>query len=161
MGWFTSPPDTDVRTDARDIGAVAAKLTEAGHENGAYELTGSAALTYSEVARIFSDVLERDIYHSNPTPFAFCRRVRSRGLEPGFVLVMVALYTVCRFGLAARVTNDTRELLGREPLAMARFAQDYREAFLPDRVPDRAGVAGTRSQRAHNRQLDARHERSV
>lgn len=37
--------------DARDIGAVAAKvLTEAGHENGAYELTSSAAPTYSEVA---------------------------------------------------------------------------------------------------------------
>lgn len=97
-------------------------MTETGHEIGAYELTGSAALAYSKVRYL-----------------------------------MVALYTVCRFGLAARVTNDTRELLGREPLDMARFAQDYREAFLPER----AGVAGTRSQRAHNRQLDARHERGV
>ena len=118
--------------DARDIGAVAAKvLTEAGHEGRAYELTGAAALTYSEVARIFSEVLGREIRYPNPSPFAFYRRMRSRGLEPGFIFIMVALYTACRFGLAAHVTNDTRELLGREPIGVAQFAQDYQEAFLP------------------------------
>ena len=118
--------------DARDIGAVAAKvLTERGHENRAYELTGAAALTYDEVARIFSDVLERDIYYPNPNPLAFYRRMRSRGVKRGFILVMVALYTACRLGLAARVTDDTRELLGREPRSVAQFVEDYREAFVP------------------------------
>lgn len=118
--------------DARDVGAVAAKvLTEAGHEGRAYELTGSAALTYSEVARIFSEVLNRDVHYPDPSPFAFYRRMRSRGLEPGFILVIVALYTACRFGLAARVTDDTRELLEREPIGAAQFVKDYREAFLP------------------------------
>ena len=118
--------------DARDIGAVAAKvLTEGGHENKAYELTGAAALTYNEVAQIFSDVLERDVLYPNPSPLAFYRRMRSRGLERGFVLVMVALYTACRLGLAARVTGDTRELLEREPTSVAQFVEDYREAFVP------------------------------
>ena len=118
--------------DARDIGAVAAKvLTEGGHESRAYELTGAAALTYSEVAQIFSDVLERDVRYPNPSPLAFYRRMRSRGLERGFILVMTALYTACRLGLAARVTDDTRDLLGREPISVAQFVEDYREAFVP------------------------------
>ena len=118
--------------DARDIGAVAAKvLTERGYENKAYELTGAAALTYNEVAQIFSDVLGREVRYPNPSPLAFYRRMRSRGLERGFVLVMVALYTACRLGLAARVTGDTRDLLGREPRNVARFVEDYREAFVP------------------------------
>lgn len=118
--------------DARDVGAVAARvLTEAGHDNKAYELTGAAALSYGEVARIFSEVLNQDVRYANPGLFAFYQRMRSRGLEPSFILVMTALYTVCRFGLAARVTPDTRELLGREPGGMAQFVEDYREAFLP------------------------------
>ncbi|MCU0096068.1 nucleoside-diphosphate sugar epimerase [Bacillus sp. OR9] len=41
--------------DVRDIGEVAAKvLTEAGDEFQSYDLTGSKALTYYEVAEIIS-----------------------------------------------------------------------------------------------------------
>lgn len=48
--------------DARDIGEAAAiVLTESGHVNQAYDLTGPEALDYGEVATIFSDVLGRSI----------------------------------------------------------------------------------------------------
>ena len=117
--------------DARDIAQIAVKmLSEPGHSGKAYELTGSAALSYSEVAKIFSDVLQKDIYYPNPNALAFYSHMRSRGLERSYILVMVALYTVCRFGLAAHVTSDTAELLGREPIGMAQFVEDYRESFL-------------------------------
>ena len=70
--------------DARDIGAVAAKvLTEAGHEGRAYELTGAAALTYDEVARIFSEVLGREVRYPNPSPFAFYRQNALEGPGTG------------------------------------------------------------------------------
>ncbi len=116
--------------DARDIGAVAAKvLTEAGHTRRAYELTGSVALTYAEVAQLFSDVLGREIRYTSPDPLAFYRRMRSRGLTRGYILVMAALYSACRFGLAAHTTDDTRSLLGREPISITQFAADYRDVF--------------------------------
>lgn len=112
------------------IGAVAAKvLTESGHDRRAYELTGSAALTYTEVAHLFSEVLGREISYANPNPWAFYRRLRSRGLARGYVLIVLALYSACRFGLAARTTDDTRVLLGREPIGVAQFVADYRDVF--------------------------------
>ncbi|NIV39485.1 MAG: SDR family NAD(P)-dependent oxidoreductase, partial [Anaerolineae bacterium] len=44
--------------DVRDIGAVAAKvLSEPGHENRAYQLTGGEALDYYQVAELFSQEL--------------------------------------------------------------------------------------------------------
>ena len=48
--------------DVRDIGAVAAlALTEKGHANKAYDLTGSEALDYYHVADMFTEVLGRKI----------------------------------------------------------------------------------------------------
>ncbi len=53
--------------DARDLGEVAAVvLTEPGHENRAYDLTGPEALDYHDVATVFSDVLDRSITYPNP-----------------------------------------------------------------------------------------------
>lgn len=58
--------------DVRDIGAVAAlALTQPGHENKAYDLTGGEALDYFQVADMFSAVLGRKITYKNPSPVAF------------------------------------------------------------------------------------------
>ncbi len=116
--------------DARDVGAVAAKvLTEAGHDGKAYELTGSVALSYTEAAQIFSDVLGRRVSYTNPNPLTFYRRMRSRGLPRGYIFVRLALYSACRFGLAAGTTADTATLLGRGPLSLRQFVTDYQDGF--------------------------------
>ena len=120
--------------DARDVGTVAAKvLTEAGHSGKhsgkAYELTGSVALSYTEVAQIFSDVLGRRVSYTNPNPLTFYRRMRSRGLPRGYIFVMLALYSACRFGLAAGTTADTATLLGRNPIGLRQFVTDYQDSF--------------------------------
>ena len=116
--------------DARDLGAVAAAvLTESGHENRAYDLTGSDALTYFEVAEVFSEVLDRQITYPEPSLFAFVRRMRGRGEALPFVAVMCAIYTTARLGLADRVTDDLREILSREPRSMRAFVEDYADEF--------------------------------
>lgn len=121
--------------DTRDIAEVAAKvLTEPGHENRAYELTGSEALCYDEVAGILSSVLGREIRYANPPALRFWRRMRARGMAPGYVLVMIALYTVCRLGLAQRVTPEMERLLGRAPRTFRVFAADHAEAWAPPRT---------------------------
>ena len=52
---------------ARDVAAVAAKaLTEPGHENQTYPLTGAEALDYFEVASVLSEVLGRRIIYGGP-----------------------------------------------------------------------------------------------
>ncbi|MCW5850372.1 MAG: SDR family oxidoreductase [Anaerolineae bacterium] len=117
--------------DVRDIAAVAAKtLTEPGHANRAYSLTGAEALDYSEVAQILSEVLGRRIVYSNPSIPRFVLHMRRRGLGWGFILVMVGIYTTCRLGLAGGITPDTQQLLGHPPLTLRQFAADYRDCWL-------------------------------
>ncbi len=117
--------------DVRDIAAVAVKaLTEEGHENRAYELTGADALDYFQVADIFTDVLGKEVTYPNPSPWRFWRRMRKRGLEVPFILVMIGLYTACRFGLASNVTRNTAQLLGRRPISVRQYVEDYKESWL-------------------------------
>ena len=115
---------------------AAVVLTEDGHENRAYDLTGPEALTYEEVAAAFSDVLDRPITYADPSILTFVRRMRSRGEPLPFVALMVGIYTTARLGLADRVTDDVERLLGRPARDVATFVADYAEEFRP------AGAAG-------------------
>jgi uncharacterized protein YbjT (DUF2867 family) len=116
--------------DARDLGeAAAVVLTEAGHANRAYDLTGPEALDYGEVAAIFSDVLERPITYPEPSLLAFATRMRRRGESIGFIALMCGIYATARLGLAGRVTDDSRRLLGRRPRRMRAFVEDYAAEF--------------------------------
>jgi uncharacterized protein YbjT (DUF2867 family) len=126
-------PVGDAKTsfiDVRDIGAVAAKvLTEPGHEGQAYALTGGEALDYYEVADLFTEVLGRTITYADPSIFEFVRRSRARGVPWTFVLVMVGLYTATRMGTADRVMDTVSRLLGRPPIRMRQYIEDYAEVW--------------------------------
>ncbi len=117
--------------DVRDVGAVAAlALTNTQYLNQAYELTGSDALTYGDVARILTDVLGRRITYANPSVFRFVWRKWHREHNPlDFTLIMAALYTIAKFGKAARLTDTTRHLLQRQPISFRQFALDNQTAW--------------------------------
>jgi len=120
--------------DARDLGEVAAVvLTEPGHENRAYDLTGPEALDYNAVATIFSDVLGRSITYPQPSLLSFALRMRRHGKPLGFIAVMCGIYTTARLGLAARVTDDSRRLLDRQPRSMRDFVEDHADDFRRDK----------------------------
>jgi uncharacterized protein YbjT (DUF2867 family) len=113
--------------DVRDIAAVAVKtLTEPGHEGRVYPLTGAEAPDYYAVAGAFTEVLGKRVVYPNPAIPRFVRRMLGRGMSPGFVLVMTAIYTTARLGLAGTVTPDSARLLGRAPITMREFLRDYR-----------------------------------
>lgn len=117
--------------DVRDIGAVAAQvLTEAGHTNCAYALTGGKALDYHEVAETFTDVLDKRIVYTRPSLLKFIRRSLNRGTPFTFALVMAGLYTSTRLGMADKVTSTVHDLLDRPPISLRQYIQDYAEAWL-------------------------------
>jgi uncharacterized protein YbjT (DUF2867 family) len=117
--------------DVRDIAAVAAlALTEQGHENTAYTLTGSEALTYDEVAAEISAQVGRTIRYARPGLIPFILRKRREGLKWDYILVMAGIYTTARLGLAGGLTGDVQRLLGRAPITLKQFVQDYREVWL-------------------------------
>ncbi|MBD2530991.1 SDR family oxidoreductase [Nostoc flagelliforme FACHB-838] len=116
--------------DVRDIAAVAVRtLIEDGHQGKAYPLTGTEALTYYEVADIFTSVLGKSIRY-NPSLLKFVRQMRLSGLPMDFVLIMIAIYTTARLGLAGNITSDTQQLLNRSPLTIRQYVEDYRQFWL-------------------------------
>ncbi len=113
--------------DVRDIGAVAAKiLSEDGHRNRAYDLTGSSSLDYFEVAATLSSVLCRAIRYTNPSILGFIRMQLAAGRPLPFTLIMTALYTLTRFGTADTVSPETAAILGRAPITFRQYVEDYR-----------------------------------
>ncbi len=114
--------------DVRDIGSVAAlALTQAGHEKKAYDLTGSEALDYYQVAELFSQILGRQIAYKNPAALSyFWRQLRNKS-NPMFALVTTWLYSSTKSGMADRITDEVERLLGRKPIPMQQYIRDYRE----------------------------------
>lgn len=118
--------------DTRDIAAVAVQtLTEEGHANQAYTLTGGEALDYYQVADILSAALQRPIQYTNPSVPVFLRRQLASKQPPGFALVVTVLYTLTRFGHAQQCTPELARLLGRTPRTFRQFAEDYAGVWQP------------------------------
>ncbi|WP_327053721.1 SDR family oxidoreductase [Halomicrococcus gelatinilyticus] len=116
--------------DARDVAAVGvAALTDPGHENAAYDVTGPAALDCYEVADAFTAALDRRIAYPNPSILQFARRMRSRDVPSRLVGVMVVLYTVTRLGLSGRVSDDAERVLDRKPNSFRTFVADHTDCF--------------------------------
>jgi len=121
--------------DVQDIGAVAAlALTSQTSEfmYRSYELTGSEALTYFEIAQVLTDVLGRKITYQNPSILRFIwQKWQKKTIPLGFTMVMVALYTVAKLGRAATLTQETERLLERPPRTFRQFAEANRIIWMP------------------------------
>lgn len=129
--------------DVRDIAAVAVKmLTEPGHEQQAYPLTGREALDYYQVAEIMTQALGRPIVYSNPSLPRFFWRFWRRGYPLGYIGVMSAIYMTTRFGLAQTITPHAQQLLGRAPISLQQFIQDYAPVWTKNNASKAGGSKG-------------------
>ncbi len=117
--------------DTRDIGEAAAIcLLDTGKYTGkAFDLTGSKALTYEEIAQILTKTLGRAITYSKPSLLKFRSTMIKRGEPKEFVNVMVMLYFITQLGNAKKVTTDLEQLLGRTPTSFEQYALDYQAYF--------------------------------
>jgi uncharacterized protein YbjT (DUF2867 family) len=112
--------------DVRDIAAVAVKaLTKPGHAGKAYTLSGPEALSYGEMARELSKVLGRPVRHINLSPSDLKSGMLAAGTPEGMAEWLLDLDRYYREGHASRITDDIRQVTGRDP---RRFAQYVREA---------------------------------
>ena len=111
--------------DVRDIAAVAVKaLTEPNHEGKAYTLSGPEALTYDELASELSKVLGRSISHINLSPSDLKNGMLAEGMPEEIVDRMLDLERYCREDQASRITNDIKQVTGRDPRRFAQYARD-------------------------------------
>ncbi len=117
--------------DVRDIASIAVKaLTESGHSDRSYSLTGSEALDYYQVAEIFTEVIGKPVIYTNPSILKFAISMYKRGLDQQFIAVMIGIYTTAKLGLAGKLTTDTQEILQRAPISLRQFVEDYRGCWV-------------------------------
>lgn len=118
--------------DVTDIGEAAAVcLTTPGHEEKAYEITGSEALTYHEVATILSAACDRPITYPKPSAKEFKRHMKERGYDDEFVKVMGPIYAIAKFGMAAGTTDTFEKLVGRKPHTLKQWASQNVACWAP------------------------------
>lgn len=117
--------------DTRDLAAVAARalLDPAAHRDRAWDLTGPRALGYGEVAALLSAALGRPIVYQPIGLPRYWRELRAAGLPRDYRTVQMVINVVARLGLAAKVTDDLPRLLGRPPIPLEQYVQDYREEW--------------------------------
>jgi uncharacterized protein YbjT (DUF2867 family) len=116
--------------DTRDIGEIIGRtLTEKGHENKAYSITGSEAITYFKVADSMTTILGRKITYSNPSLLKFRKNMINRGTKKEFATVMMILYFTTKLGMANHVTNTAEVLLKRKPRTIDDFIKDHIEVW--------------------------------
>ncbi len=116
--------------DARDIAAVAARaLTEEGHDEKTYTLTGPEALSYQDIAAKLSEASGRSIAYVPVTPEQFRAGALGAGLPEWLVSALERLNEIFASGAAAAVTDDVRRVARKEPTTFEQFARDHAEAF--------------------------------
>lgn len=119
------------QVDARDIAAVAAAvLTGSGHQAQTYEITGSEAITFEEVAEQLSAALGKKVSYVRTSFEESRRHMIEHGMEEWLASAVTQTYRLMSEGGSQHVTNIVSRLTGHEPITYAQFARDYAGRFL-------------------------------
>ena len=111
--------------DARDIAAsAAAALTSKRFDDKAFNLTGPAALSYSEAAEILSSVLGRKITYQPVTTEAFVAMLTGAGVPTEYATFLGSIFYPVREGWTAAVTEGVHTLTGHAPRSLKTYAED-------------------------------------
>jgi uncharacterized protein YbjT (DUF2867 family) len=117
-------------TDLRDVGAVIRRvLTEPGHENQSYDLTGPELLTLAEIAARFSAVLGREIRYVDQPMAEFRTRLSGLNLAPWRIDAVSKELEAIAAGVIDHTTGTIARLLGRPPISLEQFIRDHLALF--------------------------------
>jgi len=126
-GTFYSPvPDAAFSiVDARDVAEVAAvALTEEGHENKAYGLSGPEAVSYREQARRVFAAAGREVTVEEIAVETLKRELVRAGVPPWNAEGLSELFELYAGGGAQMVTSGVKDTLARDPRSLDDFAKD-------------------------------------
>ncbi len=111
--------------DVRDIATVAVKvLIGPNYEGKAYTMSGPEALTYDELASELSKALGRLIRHINLPPADLKGGMLAEGMPEAISDRMLDLERYLGEGRASRITNDIKQVTGREPRRFAEYVKE-------------------------------------
>lgn len=122
-------PTSDAKTsfvDIRDVADVSVKaLTDESLKNKTFKLTGKQLLNMHVVAHLFSEGLNKEINYKSISPELFEKRLKTAGWPASTIEGTLQLCKHVKNGDTAVVTDDIKNILGREPIKFEKFIHDY------------------------------------
>ena len=132
--------------DAGDIAAVAVEaLSRPEFASGDIVLTGPAALSYDDVARTLSDILDRPVKHRRLSVSGLAARHVAYGLPEAYAETLAAMDASIAAGSEDRVTDAVARLLGRPANALADFVAANAEVWRSGRPAPPSGPSAWKS----------------
>jgi len=110
--------------DADDIAdVVVATLTERGHRNRLYEVTGPRALTFAQCIQEISDALNRSIKYTSIPIDDYINALSDQGVPEDMQWLLHELFTVVFDGRNSNVMPGVEEALGRPATDFKTYVQ--------------------------------------
>jgi uncharacterized protein YbjT (DUF2867 family) len=116
--------------DAEDVAATAVcALTEDGHGDRIYDLTGPEALSYDAVADAISQAIGKKVSYVHVPPEYAKKQMLADGVPRWLAEDMIILFASFREGYGAGVTNTVAEVTKKRPRTFRQFAHDHARVF--------------------------------
>lgn len=116
--------------DVRDIAAVAAAcLTQTGHENKIYDITGPDPLSHHEMAGILSRVLNKPVQFIEVSPGQMKAGLDAAGFPSWQADGLIEDYAHYARQEAAAVCNTVQTVTTKSAISFEQFVKDYRAVF--------------------------------
>ncbi len=121
-------------TDVRDVAEIAATvLTEPGHNNKTYDISGTEFLSFNTIAAIFSKVLNRQITYVSQSLSEYRKMLETRLNDEwriNAVCEELNSLSTCSVNYVSR--DNIQRILGRPARSVEQFVEDYKEAFVKE-----------------------------
>jgi NAD(P)H dehydrogenase (quinone) len=98
--------------------AAASVLTQDGHEDQAYDVTGPEALSADDLVALAREIGGRDVELVSVDDAAFMAGLRSAGLPDEVAQLVTSFGAATRGGFLAHVSSTVADLTGRTPLLL-------------------------------------------
>jgi uncharacterized protein YbjT (DUF2867 family) len=109
--------------DVDDVADVAAALlTESGHGEAAYDLSGSEAITFADAARILAINVGRPIEFIDAVPAQFIAQVAAAGVPNDYAAMLGGIFEVIRNGWDAHLSDGVQRVTGRPAQSFTQWA---------------------------------------
>jgi uncharacterized protein YbjT (DUF2867 family) len=118
--------------DARDIAEIAVLSLENSkqHRFQNYVITGDEALDFFEVAKIMSEVLNKDIQYTNPSVKEFKDFMISHGENGEFINVVVGVHFPTKLGFAKGIKHDFEKVMNKKPTKIRKYIEEYKDHWI-------------------------------
>jgi len=104
--------------------AQAVVLTEVGHANKIYALTGDPAVSYADIAQILSDIRGIPVPLIEVTDDEYIANYVAEGLPEPFARFALEWVHGANLGEWGELTGDLERLIGRKPMTTAEYLRD-------------------------------------